>query len=73
MKNFIRFKKEMVVTGIHSGTRGFYMDYRDMEISEFLTDVISGSLFAEEYTIQEAHDGQQTFYAVNEIRIENPM
>ncbi|MDY3034653.1 MAG: NAD(+)/NADH kinase [Absicoccus sp.] len=65
--------KETVFIGIHSGTLGFYMDYRDTEISEFLTDIIPGNLPVEEYPILEAQVGVQTFYAVNEIRIENPM
>ena len=61
--------KETVFIGIHSGTLGFYMDYRDTEISEFLTDIIPGNLPVEEYPILEAQVGVQTFYAVNEIRI----
>ncbi|MGN0254494.1 MAG: NAD(+)/NADH kinase [Chordicoccus sp.] len=70
---YMNILNETVFIGVHSGTLGFYMDYRDTEIGEFLTDVIPGSLPVEEYPILEAQAGQQTFYAVNEIRIENPL
>ena len=70
---YLDILNETVFIGIHSGTLGFYMDYKDSELGEFLTDVIPGQLPVEEYPLLQAETSQGTYYAVNEIRIENPV
>ena len=58
--------------GIHTGTLGFYTDYLDSEADEFLADFLKGDLPVETYPVLQAETGKETFYAINEIRIENP-
>ncbi len=65
--------KDLVFIGIHSGTLGFFMDYRDSDLEAFAADIIGGRLTVEEYPIMEARVGQDTWCAVNEIRVENPL
>ncbi len=62
-----------VFIGIHSGTLGFFMDYRDSDLETFTADILRSDLAVEEYPILEARVGRDVMYAVNEIRLENPM
>ena len=59
--------------GIHTGTLGFYMDYQDTEIDEFIADILPGNLPVQTYSIMEAEVDENTIFAVNEVRVENPM
>ena len=63
----------LVFIGIHSGTLGFFMDYRDSDLNAFAADIVGGRLTVEEHPIMEARVGQDTWCAVNEIRVENPV
>lgn len=60
-----------VFIGVHTGTLGFFMDYRDLELDEFINDIAKGDLPMEEYPILEISAGDKTYYAVNEMRLEN--
>ncbi|MDD5885432.1 MAG: NAD(+)/NADH kinase [Erysipelotrichaceae bacterium] len=59
--------------GIHTGTLGFYMDYQEHEVNEFLTDIVFGDLPLEIYPIMEAEVDGKIIRAVNEVRVENPL
>ena len=64
---------DIVLIGMHTGTLGFYMDYRDDEIGDFLMDLIPGHLPVENYPLLEVTYDDSKYYALNEIRIENPI
>lgn len=62
--------------GVHTGTLGFYTDYQADEIDELVADIKKG-----EYTINKRavldvqvmdQNGVSQYYALNEMRIENP-
>lgn len=58
--------------GIHTGTLGFYSDYLDSDISEFLHVLIEKKGTLKEFQILQAVTGTgKKFYGINEIRIEN--
>lgn len=57
--------------GIHTGTLGFYTDYRDDEVEIFLNDLLKGKLKEIEYPLLQAKVDGNVYKAINEIRIEN--
>ena len=57
--------------GIHTGTLGFYTDYRDRDYEEFRQAFLSGNLREFSYPILEGKTEENTYYGINEIRIEN--
>ena len=63
---------KVVFVGIHTGTLGFFMDYTEDEIAGFVEDLQGGGE-VKEFPILEAIFGEKKMYAVNEVRIENPM
>ncbi len=65
--------RRRVFVGVHSGTLGFFMDYMDSEKEEFVEDMTRGMLQVERYPVLEARTEGECLYAVNEVRIENPI
>lgn len=62
---------EVQFYGIHTGTLGFYTDYRDSDLDEFLETFLREHCSEINYPLLEAvFDGKKRF-AINEIRIEN--
>ncbi len=57
--------------GIHTGTLGFYTDYRDTDFEEFTADFVQGKVQEFSYPILEGKTEHETFYGINEIRVEN--
>lgn len=57
--------------GIHTGTLGFYTDYRDSELDAFLKVFLDGSCREITYPLLEASWEGGKEFAINEIRIEN--
>ncbi|MGM9941619.1 MAG: NAD(+)/NADH kinase [Bulleidia sp.] len=58
--------------GIHTGTLGFYSDYLDSDIREFLNVLIENTGTLKEFQVLQAVTGKgKCFYGINEIRIEN--
>lgn len=57
--------------GIHTGTLGFYSDYRDQELSEFLDVYLSGKTREFSCPLIQVDSALGTQYAINEMRIEN--
>ncbi|MBQ3441457.1 NAD kinase [Candidatus Saccharibacteria bacterium] len=63
--------EKTVFIGVHTGTLGFFMDYKDTELDEFIADITPGDLPIEEYPVLEIRAGDETHYAINEMRLEN--
>ncbi len=57
--------------GIHTGTLGFYTDYRDVDYDEFLRTFLSGECTEFSYPILEGITEDSVYYGINEIRVEN--
>lgn len=57
--------------GIHTGTLGFYTDYRDCDIDRFMHDYCSGSGREVQYPLLEVKKDRDVYYGINEMRIEN--
>ena len=43
--------EKTVFIGVHTGTLGFFMDYKDTELDEFIADITPGDLPIEEYPV----------------------
>ncbi len=57
--------------GIHTGTLGFYTDYRSGELDDFLDRLIKNDVTEETYPLLQAETENAVYYGINEIRIEN--
>ncbi|MCR5229598.1 MAG: NAD kinase [Solobacterium sp.] len=57
--------------GLHTGTLGFYTDYRDSDFDEFMDFFLKGKVTETDYPLLEIHTETQSFYALNEVRVEN--
>lgn len=57
--------------GIHTGTLGFYTDYKDTDLDAFLDNLIRGSREEITYPLLRVSVGNKDYYAINEVRIEN--
>lgn len=62
---------DVVFFGIHTGTLGFYSDYLDQEICEFLDVLTDGTGSEKQFQVLQAKTSKAVYYAINEIRIEN--
>lgn len=58
--------------GINEGSLGFYPDYVMNELNEMLQDILNEDYHTYSFPLIKAVLGEDTIYAVNEIRIENP-
>lgn len=57
--------------GIHTGTLGFFTDYQANELDQFFSDVIWKSPAVQSYRMLKCEVNHQTFYSLNEVRVEN--
>ena len=57
--------------GIHTGTLGFYTDYRDCDLEEFMCTLVQGKGEEVIYPLLQVRIGEQEYFGINEIRIEN--
>ncbi len=57
--------------GIHTGTLGFYTDFEDRDFEAFMDVFLQKKWKEVYYPLLTCEAGDQTFYAINEIRIEN--
>ncbi|MBR3358919.1 MAG: NAD(+)/NADH kinase [Solobacterium sp.] len=65
--------KEMQLYGIHTGTLGFYTDYKDSDYREFMDRFFAGDLDEVMYPLLHVDvKGMMVHHAINEVRIENP-
>jgi len=57
--------------GIHTGTLGFYTDYRDCDLDEFMSTLLEGKGEEVIYPLLQVTIGEKEYFGINEIRIEN--
>lgn len=57
--------------GIHTGTLGFYTDYRDCDLDEFMATLLEGKGEEVIYPLLQAVIDGKEYFGINEIRIEN--
>ncbi|MDI9519022.1 MAG: NAD(+)/NADH kinase, partial [Bacillota bacterium] len=63
---------EVSFYGIHTGTLGFFTDYKSDEVEEFVYDLINKKPILREYQLLKVKvDNNDVYYALNEMRIEN--
>ena len=63
---------EVSFYGIHTGTLGFFTDYKSDEVEEFVDDLINKKPILREYQLLKVKvDNNDVYYALNEMRIEN--
>lgn len=68
---------QIIFVGVRSGTLGFYCTYENTEIEKLVCDLESNTLSSSSFPLLKGiiYDHERVidqFYAVNEIRIENP-
>lgn len=57
--------------GIHTGTLGFFTDYRESELDAFLAAFLEGDVKESVYPLLQISDGRNLMYGLNEVRVEN--
>jgi NAD+ kinase len=57
--------------GIHTGTLGFYTDYTEKDLDEFMDTLIQGKGEEVIYPLLQVQIGDKEYFGINEIRIEN--
>ena len=57
--------------GIHTGTLGFYTDYRDTDFDDFMHAFIHREYNEYSYPLLEGRTETGIYYGINEIRVEN--
>ncbi|MBP3890738.1 MAG: NAD kinase [Solobacterium sp.] len=57
--------------GIHTGTFGFFTDYHDANVNAFMDAYLQDKLHEVRYPLLCAHVNEKSYYAINEVRIEN--
>ena len=63
--------KDVRFYGLHTGTLGFYSDYQDHEVDEFLDVLIHHEGKEEILSVLRGEVNGNCYYALNEIRVEN--
>lgn len=58
--------------GIHTGTLGFYTDFRSDDYREFIDSFLQGKCYDVSFPLLQVVFNEQKHHAINEIRIENP-
>ncbi len=68
--------EEVTFIGVHTGTLGFFCDYAIGDLTQLIADLPNAASRAHSYRLLQVQrtsdEGQDMFYAVNEIRLENP-
>lgn len=57
--------------GIHTGTLGFYTDFRSEDYREFMDSFLSGKCYDVSFPLLQVTYNREKHHAINEIRIEN--
>ncbi len=68
---FIDQLQDVRFFGLHRGTLGFYSDYRDCELDDFLDVLIQDNGKEDVLSVLRAEVDGKRYYGLNEIRIEN--
>jgi NAD+ kinase len=76
VQHYINRLHEVTFIGVHTGTLGFFCDYHDSELDKLLLDLPAAQKLAHRYRLlkltRQYPDGEDSFLAVNEVRLENP-
>lgn len=75
VQHFQAILSSVIFIGIHSGSLGFFCEYSPTEIPALLSDIPTFQTLAKSYPLLSMTlEGEQpqTFYAVNEVRVEDP-
>ncbi len=58
---------------LHTGTLGFFTDYTENEVEEVIADILNHEIYEvfQSHLLEIEVDNKQTYYALNEMRIEN--
>jgi len=67
--------KSMIFVGVHTGTLGFFCEYHAHQLDQLVNDLPKMKKNSQAYRLLELElvgKTQQFFYAVNEVRVENP-
>ncbi len=64
---------EMSFIGLHTGTLGFLTDYQKEDYHLFIEDLKAGDFSIEKKNLLEVKVNKDSYYAINEVRIENNM
>lgn len=73
MRRVGRWFENVCFYGIHTGTLGFYTDYRDSDYREFMDTFFHGELKEKRYRMLQMTAENMKHHAINEVRIENPL
>lgn len=68
---YIDCLKDVRFFGLHTGTLGFYSDYQDSDLDEFLDVLINHKGKEVELSVLRAEVNDKRYYGLNEIRVEN--
>lgn len=72
VQEYIDKVDNVLFAGINEGSLGFYADYVADEIDRLLDDLVDGSFVTHSARLLEARIQNNVYYAVNEVRLENP-
>lgn len=73
VQEYLEMLDKVAFIGVHTGTLGFFMDYTEDELEAFADDLARGEWKVRRFPILEAEVAGEKLYAVNEVRIENPI
>ncbi len=73
VQDYINDLDHITFYGLHTGTLGFFMNYKSDEIDCFIDDYLNKKAKLKTYPLLVAKTSKNTVYALNEIRIENVM
>ncbi len=68
---YIDILEQVVFVGVHTGSLGFFNDYQVSEIDECIFDLLNKKPQLDKKRMVKAACGDEEFYALNEIRVEN--
>ena len=75
IQTYLHLLDSIIFVGIHTGTLGFFCEFHDNQINELIKAIPSIKRTSAEYALVEltlSGKNKHTFYAVNEVRVENP-
>lgn len=75
IQTYLHSLDAMVFVGIHTGTLGFFCEFHDNQINDLIKAIPTMKRTSAEYALVEltlSGKNQHIFYAVNEVRVENP-
>lgn len=73
VQEYLDMLDRVAFVGVNTGTLGFFMDYTEAEIETLAGDLARGEGEIREFPMLEVMAGGEKLYAVNEVRLENPV